>query len=94
MAKTGKIVPDYCTGWRQCELVPSWVQTETVTPSHSLIRVNAFIACLEIATCRVVSLILQAHDRFVRPTVLAETRRGFPSLALLHGSGGGTTTCS
>lgn len=42
MAKALKIIPNRCTGCRQCELACSWVQTGTFQPSQSLIGVNVF----------------------------------------------------
>ena len=42
MNKQLRIVPEKCTGCRQCELACSWVQTGTFQPSHSLIRVYVF----------------------------------------------------
>jgi len=42
MAKSLNIIPDKCTGYMQCELACSWVQTGTFQPSRSVIRVNVF----------------------------------------------------
>ena len=42
MAKFLRIFPNKCTGCMQCELACSWVQTGTIQPSRSLIRVNVF----------------------------------------------------
>lgn len=42
MPKSLKIVPEKCTGCMQCELACAWVQTGTLQPSQSLIRVNVF----------------------------------------------------
>lgn len=37
-----RIVPERCTGCKQCELACSWVQSGTFQPSRSLIRVHIF----------------------------------------------------
>ena len=37
-----EIVPERCTGCRQCELACGWVQTGTFQPSRSVIRVHVF----------------------------------------------------
>ena len=42
MPKSLKIIPQKCTGCMQCELACAWVQTGTLQPSQSLIRVNVF----------------------------------------------------
>jgi Fe-S-cluster-containing hydrogenase component 2 len=42
MTKSLKIVPEKCTGCMQCELACAWVQTGTLQPFRSLIRVNVF----------------------------------------------------
>lgn len=42
MVKQLRIVPQKCTGCRQCELACSWVQTGSFQPSRSLMRVYVF----------------------------------------------------
>ncbi len=42
MGKRLNIIPQKCTGCRQCELACAWVQTGTFQPSHSLVRVSIF----------------------------------------------------
>ena len=42
MTRQLNIVPEKCTGCRQCELACSWVQTGTFRPARSLIRVSIF----------------------------------------------------
>jgi Fe-S-cluster-containing hydrogenase component 2 len=37
-----EIVPEKCTGCRQCELACAWVQTGTFQPTRSVIRVHVF----------------------------------------------------
>lgn len=37
-----RIIPERCTGCRQCELACAWVQSGTFQPSRSLIRVHVF----------------------------------------------------
>ena len=37
-----EIVPERCTGCRQCELACAWVQTGTFQPTRSVIRVHVF----------------------------------------------------
>ena len=37
-----QVDPAKCTGCKQCELACSWVQTGTIQPSRSLIRVHVF----------------------------------------------------
>jgi len=37
-----RIIPERCTGCKQCELACAWVQTGTFQPSRSLIRVHIF----------------------------------------------------
>jgi Fe-S-cluster-containing hydrogenase component 2 len=37
-----EIIPERCTGCRQCELACAWVQTGTFQPTRSVIRVHVF----------------------------------------------------
>ena len=53
MPKSLKIVPEKCTGCMQCELACAWVQTGTLQPSQSLIRVNVFDEEAELRTLHV-----------------------------------------
>jgi hypothetical protein len=52
------------------------------------------MAILEIATCRVVYPIRRVHDQCFRQKGTVDTRSDFSPPAVLHASGGGTTTCS